>query len=149
MLDIKVITNFDVIIPLIPEDLKLSENAFNKLAEAIKDNIKGKAPVKTGTLRDSIQSLATPNLATVWSELFYAPLVNFGTKPHDIFPQNAQSLSWLSGGNQIFAKHVSHPGTKSNPFFLTQSGNINKDTEEIVQKTLNDMTFEELFQQSK
>lgn len=145
MIEFKVYSNLDTIIPLLSKDLSLGQNAFSKIANDLKEVVKKKTPVKTGTLRDSIQSLSTPNLATVWSDLFYAPFVNFGTKPHDITPKNAQSLSWLSGSSQIFAKSVSYPGSKAYPFLLDESGNVLDDLNNVVQKSLNDMTFDEMF----
>lgn len=144
-IDFKVYSNLDTIIPLLSQDHKLGQKAFTKIANDLKEAIKQKVPVKSGQLRDSIQSLSTPNLATVWSDLYYAQYVNYGTAPHDIFPNNAQSLSWLSGSSQIFAKSVSHPGSKAHPYFLTESGDVLNEYNNVVQKSINDMTFDDLF----
>ena len=44
----------------------------------------------------------------------YAPYVEFGTKPHDIFPKDKKALYWPGAAHPV-AK-VNHPGTKSNQF---------------------------------
>lgn len=40
-----------------------------------------------------------------------------GTNPHDIFPRKPNGrLRFTVGGRIVFARHVSHPGTKPNNF---------------------------------
>lgn len=46
-----------------------------------------------------------------------ASYVMNGTKPHDIYPRkNNGVLRFTTGGRVVFTRHVSHPGTKPNPF---------------------------------
>lgn len=79
------------------------------------------APVDTGRLRSSIR-MQPPRLfslrpsVTVGSDVFYAPFVNDGTRPHQIRPRRAQVLRFTVGGQVVFARVVNHPGTKPNPF---------------------------------
>ena len=79
------------------------------------------APVDTGRLRASIrmESRRTFTLKTVWtvgSDVYYAPYVNDGTRPHVIRPKTKQALRFMVGGRVVFARVVNHPGTRPNPF---------------------------------
>lgn len=79
------------------------------------------APVKTGRLRASgrIESRRTLGLRTIYTigfDVYYAPFVNDGTKPHKIRPKTKQALKFNVGGRTVFAAVVNHPGTKANPF---------------------------------
>ena len=49
----------------------------------------------------------------------YAVYVEFGTPPHIIRPKNGKALHWKSGGKNVFAKSVQHPGTRPQPFIRT------------------------------
>ncbi len=71
-------------------------------------------PVRTGYL---VQNWAFEigNLQARWyPRASYAPYVEFGTDPHDIWPVNKQALYWE--GARVPVRHVNHPGTKANPF---------------------------------
>ncbi|MFJ3545480.1 hypothetical protein ACIPQH_25330 [Streptomyces rubiginosohelvolus] len=49
------------------------------------------------------------------------PAVRFvldGTRPHVIRPRRASVLRFELGGRTVFAKRVSHPGTRANNFLL-------------------------------
>lgn len=78
-------------------------------------------PVDTGRLRASIR-MDPPRLFSlrpsvrVGSDVFYAPYVNDGTRPHVIRPKRARALRFVVGGQVVFARVVQHPGTKANPF---------------------------------
>lgn len=39
-----------------------------------------------------------------------------GTRHHIITARNAKALTWYSGGRQVFARSVQHPGTKPDSF---------------------------------
>ena len=75
-------------------------------------------------------------MATVFTDYFVAPFIEFGTKPHEIRPKNKKALKFyygrvqatafvpaaggfkthFSGGNLWIGKgKVDHPGTKENP----------------------------------
>lgn len=106
-------------------------------------------PFRTGFLLQSFR-FSTGRLQSRWSPMaFYAPFVEFGTRPHDIFPLNARVLAWTTGGGGKyvtaasgrsyyrsnagavhFAAYVHHPGTKPKPFMekivKKATPNINK-----------------------
>lgn len=79
-------------------------------------------PVDTGRLRASIRLESRRNLAlrsiyTIGSDVYYAPYVNDGTRPHQIRPRSpGGTLRFMIGGRVVYAKVVNHPGTKPNPF---------------------------------
>jgi hypothetical protein len=78
-------------------------------------------PVDTGRLRASIRiesrrTLTFRSIYTIGSDVFYAPYVNDGTRPHIIRPRTKQALKFNVGGRTVFAKVVHHPGTRANPF---------------------------------
>ena len=47
----------------------------------------------------------------------YASFVNFGTRPHVIYPKKSKLLHFKINGKDVYAKYVNHPGTKPYPFF--------------------------------
>ncbi|WP_433329963.1 hypothetical protein [Spirillospora sp. CA-294931] len=57
------------------------------------------------------------NDTTAW----YAPLIEWGTRPHVILPRNGRYLRWVDPqtGRVIFARKVNHPGT---PAYRVMSG---------------------------
>jgi phage gpG-like protein len=75
--------------------------------------------IRTGALRASIGSTVTVDddgvIASVFSsgDVKYAAIQEYGghTAPHDIIPNKAQALTFLAGGQQVFAKLVHHPGS--------------------------------------
>jgi hypothetical protein len=79
-------------------------------------------PVDTGRLRASIRIEQRRNLAlrsryTIGSDVYYAPFVNDGTRPHIIKPRRpGGSLRFVVGGRVVYAKVVHHPGTRARPF---------------------------------
>lgn len=69
---------------------------------------------QTGDLRRSItRRVEGPQKGIIFTDVKYAPYVEFGTKPHVITPKNKKMLAFKSGGRLIFAKKVNHPGTKA------------------------------------
>ena len=81
--------------------------------------VQTRAPVVTGKLRRSIFQDIAVNKAQALGRVYvdtttpYAKFVEFGTKPHDIYPTKAQALRFMVGGEPVFAKVVHHPGTKA------------------------------------
>ena len=43
--------------------------------------------------------------------------VHNGTRPHKILPRTRQFLRFTVGGRVVYARAVSHPGYKGNPFY--------------------------------
>jgi hypothetical protein len=77
--------------------------------------------VDTGRLRASIRvearrTLTLRSVYTIGSDVFYAPFVNDGTRPHIIRPRRGQALRFRVGGQVVFARVVHHPGTRARPF---------------------------------
>jgi len=73
------------------------------------------APVDKGLLRQSIRyEVKGDNIE--FNMIDYALFVEYGTVPHVIKAKNAKALHWKSGGKDVFAKWVNHPGTKAQPF---------------------------------
>lgn len=69
-------------------------------------------------LKKELVSQATIyNISLLGDEVFIANgIFTHNTKPHIIRPVNAKSLHWKSGGEDVFASVVYHPGTTPNPF---------------------------------
>jgi len=47
----------------------------------------------------------------------YAPIVEYGSSPHTITPDDADVLRFELDGEVIFTDEVQHPGTDPQPFF--------------------------------
>ena len=67
-----------------------------------------------GQLRQSITKIVTKDNGIVGTNVFYAPYVEFGTRPHKITAKG----KGLTDGKNWFGKSVNHPGTKAQPFLL-------------------------------
>jgi HK97 gp10 family phage protein len=97
---------------------KVSE-VVHALTLKLQAAIEARAPVKTGKLRRSIFSDVTDSESQALGRVYvspdtaYAKFVEYGTKPHDIYPTKASVLAFMMGGKQVFAKVVHHPGTKA------------------------------------
>lgn len=92
-----------------------------KLEELVKDKLSNRVlNVRSGALRRSIQhrvvvgSKVVAGLVFSSGDVKYARIHEFGgqTRPHDIFPKNAQALAFTVGGKKVFARSVRHPGSK-------------------------------------
>lgn len=76
---------------------------------------------RTGRLRSGIVAhfLSSSGRSVTWEILSPAPYsqyVEAGTRPHIIRARNARALRFQVGGRTVFAKQVSHPGTRPYPF---------------------------------
>lgn len=90
------------------------------------------APVDTGFLRNNISYDVSGGTLNI-SMPEYGYYLEFGTKPHVITPKNKKSLHWKSGGADVFAMRVNHPGTEAQPFIRTT---INGKLRDIVHKNI-------------
>lgn len=76
--------------------------------------------IDTGRLRNSIQVTESVErgvpTANVGTNVFYAPFIHGGVRPHLIVPRNASVLAWEGPNGMVFAKWVMHPGFPANPF---------------------------------
>ena len=76
------------------------------------------APVDTGRLRASITTFLEPRRAMVSATAFYAPYVEYGTRPH--FPPVSALRPWAKRhGNMsawALARAIARRGTRPHPF---------------------------------
>ena len=112
------LNKFSVILGKLPDEIKddvrkvVKNSAFN-----IERNAKSSASVKTGHLRRSISTKMGDMEATIHtSNLKYAPMVEFGTKPHIIRAKNKKALYWKGANHPV--KSVRHPGGKAKPYLI-------------------------------
>ena len=112
------LNKFSVILGKLPDEIKddvrkvVKNSAFN-----IERNAKSSASVKTGHLRRSISTKMGDMEATIHtSNLKYAPMVEFGTKPHIIRAKNKKALYWKGAKHPV--KSVRHPGGKAKPYLI-------------------------------
>jgi hypothetical protein len=84
------------------------------------DRMRENAPVRTGALWSSIIIDVGPKSVSIHPTVPYAPFVEAGTRPHIIRPVNASVLHFFSGGKEIFAKEVHHPGFQGR-FFIRKT----------------------------
>ena len=85
------------------------------LAMLLEGGMAKECPVDNGDLRNSIDvSIVNGSLIVKMHD--YGIYVEYGTAPHIIEAKPGNTLHWKSGGKDIFAKRVMHPGTMANPF---------------------------------
>lgn len=99
----------------------VQEAAFDIQSEAV-----ALAPVNKqvgwgGRLRTSIHvmhEMAGPDAVAseAYTNVEYAPYVEYDTKPHVIMPKTKRVLAWRTGRTWHFARRVQHPGTKAQPY---------------------------------
>jgi hypothetical protein len=83
--------------------------------------LQANTPVRSGFMRSSIVKNLTSNGFSVYPTASYTAAVEFGTKPHTIFPSKKKVLKWTGGGGSaIFAMRVLHPGFVGR-FFIRKS----------------------------
>ncbi len=66
----------------------------------------------------------------------YGVFVHYGFKAHDIKPKNKKALRWVAGGGFRFAKSVSHPGYKGDPFM--DKGVADTNVNQIIKRIADD-----------
>ena len=102
----------------IEEDVKkvVKNSAFNIQKEAMSNLTKNKS-VDTGHLRRGITTDIKGLEAIIHtSNIKYAPMVEFGTKPHIIRAKNKKALYWKGAKHPV--KSVRHPGGKAKPYLI-------------------------------
>lgn len=83
---------------------------------------KEKAPVDTGRLRSSIITVVQPLKAMVGPTVYYAPYVEYGTRPH--WPPQGALQPWASRhgfpagslGDFLVRRAIAKRGTRAHPF---------------------------------
>jgi HK97 gp10 family phage protein len=98
---------------------KVASKVIHDYAERLRAEAQTMAPVKTGTLRDSITiHYDGPLKATIGPEVVYGSFQEFGTKgPYEIKPKKSSGvLVFQAGGKTVYARRVMHPGVKAHPY---------------------------------
>lgn len=106
------------------------------------EEAKNEAPVKTGTLRNSIrfavrqQGARGMRLEVTAGNRQRPPVVVktilFGSKPHVIKPKRAKMLRFVSKGKTVFARRVKHPGTNPNNFMERALANTSHERRDMI-----------------
>lgn len=98
----------------------IMRSALRAGAVVIRDEIKGRVPVASGALRDSVRITSRAKAGTVSASVkvgnntaWYAHLVEFGTRPHKILPKRVGGALRFGGTE---ARSVEHPGISGHPF---------------------------------
>jgi hypothetical protein len=92
-----------------------------EIGPEIEDAIKEAAPVRSGQLKNSIESRKSRGFSGVALEFYstspHAAYVEGGTPPHIIRPRSARYLRFIGrGGDVVYSQLVHHPGMRANPF---------------------------------
>ena len=98
-----------------PKKLKQAMVASTTMVQnAAKKKRIGSFKNQTGDLRRSIaRRVEGAHRGIVFTDMKYAPYVEFGTKPHVIRPKTKKMLAFRVGGKMVFARKVNHPGTRA------------------------------------
>jgi len=121
------------------------DGAVEKTALQVERSAKQKAPVDTGNLRASIQTVPD-GLAQrlVGTNVEYAPDVEFGTQPHVITPTDAEVLRFEgSDGDIVYAQSVDHLGTPAQPFLRPAIREHESDLVENIRAAIDDLSNSE------
>ena len=95
--------------------MELGQRVIRKVSDECYQHVLDFVPTRTGKLRGSIRIerhgdeyhvVAGSRLA------YYAPFVEFGTRPHIIRPRRARVLRFEVRGKLIYARIVHHPGSR-------------------------------------
>ena len=93
---------------------------LDRVAHRLAEEMRTRAPVRTGRLRDSIRVVRMGQVRFVGPTVPYAPYVEFGTRPHIIRPRRARALRFEVEGRTVFAMYARHPGFRGR-FFVRRS----------------------------
>ena len=96
---------------------KVLKNSAMTIQKNAISNLTNNGSVNTGHLRRSISTKMGDMEATIHtSNLKYAPMVEFGTRPHIIRAKNKKALYWKGAAHPV--KQVNHPGSKAKPYLI-------------------------------
>lgn len=103
---------------------QITENIFRDIGPEIEQRARDNAPVDTGELRDSISHHVDGTTLTIRVGKEYGMYQEFGTasrgewpgQPYTILPKKGKYLKFKVNGKWVFAKKVTHPGVKPQPF---------------------------------
>jgi len=117
VIEVKGLKELRKILERIPDHLR---NILDDLTKETYEKAVQYAPVRTGFLRRNIIWRVEGLTGYVISQAPYSAFVEFGTRPHMIFPRRARALRFEVGGQVIFARYVRHPGTRGQ-FFMRRA----------------------------
>ncbi|GAA4082704.1 HK97 gp10 family phage protein [Actinomadura miaoliensis] len=84
--------------------------AENRLAEMVAEDARRFVPIDSGELQSTIQ--ARGNRVYVGTDYWH--IVEFGSRPHTIYPRAKKALYWRGAAHPVH--RVRHPGTPAQPF---------------------------------
>ena len=85
------------------------EKGLDLTAQELISNLMDNSPVDTGLLKSWALTESTETTRVVQSPAEYAEYVNYGTRPHFIYPTNKKMLYWDGADHPV--PFVVHPGT--------------------------------------
>jgi len=100
-------------------------------SQVVMEEMKRQAPERTGFLKTTIGADFTPEGFTVYPGASYAPIVEKGSRSHEIAARYARALAFQWRGATRFFKRVQHPGFPGRRFV--------ERTREIVKPKLFDL----------
>ena len=117
-IDLSAIESLGVALDDYADDLaKELEVSMTDTVVTIEKYAKHRCPVDTGKLRSSIAGEVKGfEEGSVGTNTEYAMAVEYGSRPHDIKPDEKKALAFEKGGENIVVKRVKHPGNKAQPF---------------------------------
>lgn len=128
---------------------RLLLQSMTKATTMIKEDAKairsGSFKNRTGTLRRSIVARThSAERGTVSTDVPYSTHVEFGTKPHTIYPRNKRFLAFkAASGKMVFARKVNHPGSRPYPYMRPAMENnqrqILEEYEKVAQIVISNM----------
>lgn len=90
-------------------------------------------PVDTGVLRGGVKASARGPLTWVITDpVNYTPMVEEGTRAHEIRPRAAKVLAFSVGGSKVFARRVRHPGTRGAHMFQRAAAQLRTEAPRVV-----------------
>lgn len=94
----------------------LEAKALEQVGSELLTAIRQATPVRTGRLAGSWVASTGRGQFTIGTGVEYAPYVEFGSEPHEIYPRRARALRFEAGGEVVYARRVMHPGTRPRRF---------------------------------
>ena len=102
------------------------QKVLNNTGFKIEAKAKGNVPVDTGHLRRGITTkIGNMEVTVHTSNIKYAPMVEYGTKPHIIKPKNKKALYWKGAKHPV--KVVKHKGSRAKPYLIPAFEHTKKD----------------------
>ncbi len=130
----------DIKIPYLLKVSKAVKDSIKELSKELLNDIKSKAPVRSGALRSSFNTNIKEDLNSIKitvTSLPYALILDQGAKAHIITPKNTKVLHFIINNNEIFARSVIHPGIK--PRYYIQPYNTIAKINAIISKNISEV----------